>query len=171
MPHIIVSSLERLPDTVDTHNASHVLTLINARTPVTRPATIAEKNHLFLGFDDIVTPLEDMTPPAEAHIHAILEFAEGWDRSAPMVIHCFAGISRSTAGAYICALALNPALDERALALELRRRAPSATPNILLVQHADSVLKRGGRMVKAIKAIGRGEDAFSGTPFVLPLEI
>jgi predicted protein tyrosine phosphatase len=32
---------------------------------------------------------------------------------------------------------------------------------------ADDVLGREGRMVKAIGKIGRGADAFEGTPFVL----
>lgn len=171
MPHCVVSSLELLPGTVAAHKASHLVTLISARTEVARPEAIAAENHLFLGFDDIVTPLEGMTPPSETHIHRLIDFARSWDRAAPMVIHCFAGISRSTAGAYICALALNPDLDEHALALELRRRAPTATPNILLVRHADTILGRSGRMVRAIEQIGRGEDAFGGTPFVLPLRL
>lgn len=170
MPHIVVSSLAHLPETVAAHRASHIVTLINADTPVERPAGVAAGDHLFLGFNDIVAPLDGMTPPSETHVETLLEFARSWNRMAPMVIHCFAGISRSTAAAYICALALNPALDERAHAKELRRRAPTATPNSLLVRYADGILRRDGRMVRAIEEIGRGEDAFGGTPFVLPLE-
>ena len=86
-------------------------------------------------------------------------------------MHCYAGISRSTAGAYITALALNPALDEVWLAQTLRRNAPSATPNSRLVALGDDILGRKGRMVDAIKAIGRGEEAFEGTPFILPLAV
>ena len=86
-------------------------------------------------------------------------------------MHCWAGISRSTAAAYILAIAINPDLDKEALAQELRRRAPSATPNPLLVSMADEKLGRGGRMVAAIARIGRGADAFSGTPFILPLTL
>jgi predicted protein tyrosine phosphatase len=36
---------------------------------------------------------------------------------------------------------------------------------------ADEKLGRGGRMVAAITRIGRGADAFSGTPFILPLTL
>lgn len=170
MPHIVVSSLAHLPETVASHNASHIVTLINADTHVERPASVAADDHLFLGFNDIVAPLDGMTPPSESHVETLLEFAGNWDRAAPMVIHCFAGISRSTAAAYICALALNPELDERAHAQELRRRAPTATPNSLLIRYADQILRRDGRMIRAIEEIGRGEDAFGGTPFVLPLK-
>jgi predicted protein tyrosine phosphatase len=88
-----------------------------------------------------------------------------------MVVHCYAGISRSTAAAYISALTLNPELDEYALANEVRVRAPTATPNIRLIGFADEIMGRKGRMVEAITAIGRGEDAFEGVPFEVPMRL
>ncbi|MEP0453207.1 MAG: tyrosine protein phosphatase, partial [Roseibium sp.] len=66
--------------------------------------------------------------------------------------------------------ALNPEFSERDLAQELRRRAPSATPNGRLVSMADKVLGREGRMIDAIREIGRGATAFEGTPFEMPLD-
>ncbi|MCB8836041.1 tyrosine phosphatase family protein [Aurantimonas sp. VKM B-3413] len=169
MTYLVVSSLADLHVTVAEHGALDVVTLINEGTPVERPASINAERHLFLGFNDIVEPMEGMTAPAVEHLDQLLEFGSRWSRETPLAVHCFAGISRSTAAAYILALAINPELDEAALAEELRRRAPSATPNARLVALADEKLGRGGRMVAAIRAIGRGEEAFSGTPFVLPL--
>jgi predicted protein tyrosine phosphatase len=171
MPHIIVTPLSRLTEISEAHKAERVLTLINAATKVDRPQNIAKDKHLFLGFNDIVEPQEGLVPPAEAHVHEILRFAGEWDRSAPMIVHCYAGVSRSTAGAYMSALYLNPELDEMALAQELRRRSPSATPNIRLVGFADDILGRKGRMVDAIKSIGRGADCFENVPFILPLSL
>jgi predicted protein tyrosine phosphatase len=84
-------------------------------------------------------------------------------------VHCYAGISRSTAAAYVIAAALQPERDESELARELRTRSPTATPNPLIVAHADKLLGREGRMVSAIRAIGRGKEAFEGTPFMLDL--
>ena len=84
-----------------------------------------------------------------------------------MVIHCWAGISRSTASAYIAASVLNPELDEVHLATRLRAASPSATPNPRLIALADTILDRKGRMMAAIADIGRGADAFEGTPFEL----
>lgn len=165
-----VCSLSRLTETVTKTGASHVVTLINAETMVPTPQGIAPERHLFLGFNDIVTPVEGLKPPAEQHVQHLLDFVRGWDQSAPMVIHCWAGISRSTAGAYITACALQPEADEQKLALLLRRNAPSATPNARLVAFADKLLQRNGRMIDAIRGIGRGADAFEGTPFSLPLE-
>ncbi|TCD14261.1 tyrosine phosphatase family protein [Oricola cellulosilytica] len=169
MPYILVCPLSCIQDAATSSGARRMLTVINAGTPVTRPREIAEEHHLFLGFNDIAVAMEGMTLPGEEHVRAILDFAHGWDREAPMIIHCFAGISRSTASAYMSALALNPELDEYELAQDLRWRAPSATPNPKLIEIADAVLGRGGRMVDAIREIGRGADAFEGEPFKLPL--
>jgi predicted protein tyrosine phosphatase len=169
MPYIVVCPLAHIHATAASTGAKRMLTVINAGTPVERPQEIAEEQHLFLGFNDIAMPMEGMTLPGEEHVRAILDFGRNWDQVDPMIVHCFAGISRSTASAYMIALALNPELDERELALDLRWRAPSATPNPKLIEIADAVLGRQGRMVDAIRSIGRGEDAFEGVPFRLPL--
>jgi predicted protein tyrosine phosphatase len=82
-------------------------------------------------------------------------------------VHCWAGISRSTASAYVALCMARPAADEEGLAWELRAAAPSATPNRLIVSLCDDLLGRHGRMTRAVAAIGRGEEAFEGTPFTL----
>lgn len=171
MSTLHVCSLARLHETVERVGASHVATLINAATPVIRPPSVAPENHLFLGFNDIVEPTEGLIPASSAQVARFIDFVVTWDRARPMVIHCWAGISRSTAGGYVAACALLPEVDESVIARELRARAPSATPNGRLVALADALLGRDGRMVAAIRAIGRGADAFEGTPFSLPLAV
>ncbi len=168
MPSIHVSSLSRLHETVTAVGASHVVTLINVATPVKRPDSIPENRHLFIGVSDITEPMDGHILPGEEHVNRLLSFVRTWDRERPIVIHCWAGISRSTASAFITACALRPHLDEAELALRLRAAAPSATPNPRLVAAADAILGRGGRMSSAIAAIGRGADAYEGTPFELP---
>jgi predicted protein tyrosine phosphatase len=171
VPKIIVSSLSKLHDTVREHGARRILTLINAATPVPRPEEVAAEHHLFLGFNDITEEMEGMVAPSAAHVEDVIRWARDWDQRTPMVVHCYAGISRSTAAAYTSVLALNPSLDEFALANELRRRAPTATPNIRMITFADALLGRKGRMVEAITLIGRGEDAFEGVPFEVPMKL
>ncbi len=170
MPSIHVSSLTRLHETVALTGASHVVTLINAKTPVERPPGIAEDRHLFIGVSDIVAPMDGHILPGEEHVIRLNQFVDGWDRRKPIVIHCWAGISRSTAAAFITACRLRPDQDEHAIAQRLRFAAPSATPNLRLVSTADALLGRKGRMISAIEAIGRGADAYEGTPFMLPLD-
>lgn len=169
MPTLHVCPLSRLPETVSATGASHVLTLINVGTPLERPASIAVENHAVIGVSDIAAAREGHVLPAEEHVAAILDFVRGWSREQPLVIHCYAGISRSTAAAYIAACALAPERDEDQVADALRAASPSATPNRLFVEIADRLLGRSGRMVAAIERIGRGADAFEGTPFRLTL--
>jgi predicted protein tyrosine phosphatase len=171
MTAIHVCSLSRLAVTVEAVGASHVATLINAGTAVQRPSRIRPENHLFLGFNDILEPTEGLTPPAEHHVRQLIDFVVAWERAEPMVIHCWAGVSRSTAGAFIAACRLHPERDEADIAAEIRARSPSATPNLRLVSIADHLLGRDGRMIDAVRAIGRGRDAFEGDPFFLAVTV
>jgi len=167
---IHVCSLARLHDTVEETGASHVVTLLKDTDRVLRPKSIVEANHLILGMDDITMPMDSCVIPCDEHVTRLIAFVRGWDRAKPMVVHCYAGISRSTAGAYVAACVLNPRRDEMALARELRRLSATATPNIRIVSLADQMLGRAGRMVEAIDSIGRGEMAYEGVPFRLDLE-
>ena len=167
---IHVCSLAKLEETVARSSAQRVLSLLAAGTEVTRPASISRENHLHLVMHDIAVAQDGMTMPGEDHVHNLLDFARKWDRAKPMVVHCYAGISRSTASAYIIAAALAPKRDEMELAQTLRKLSPSATPNPRLIAVADTLLSRQGRMIEAIEAIGRGADAFEGTPFVLKID-
>jgi predicted protein tyrosine phosphatase len=128
---------------------------------------VDQERHLKLFFHDIVQHLDGHTPPTAADAEKMLAFFQSWQREAPMLIHCWAGISRSTAAAFTALCMFRPQADEEELALELRRASPSATPNRLIVSLADDILGRQGRMVKAVEKIGRGADAFEGTPFIL----
>lgn len=133
--------------------ADHVLSLISpdAEAPVVAgPRTL-------LRFNDIVEDREGLVAPSAAMIETILGLAA----TPTLLIHCFAGVSRSTAAAYI--LACTRSGDERVLAGQLRTLCPEATPNALMVALADTILQRNGAMSRAIAGIGRGADAFEGT--------
>ena len=167
---IHVCSLARLHDTVAETRASHMVTLLRLIDRVQRPTSIVEANHLILGMDDIMTPMDGYTHPAEEHVHDLIRFVQGWDRRAALVMHCYAGISRSTAGAFITACALNPGRDEAAIVHAIRKSSATAAPNLMLVSHADRILGRQGRMVAAVETLGPGRPAQEGEPFRLDLE-
>jgi predicted protein tyrosine phosphatase len=168
---IHVCSLAKIEETVARTGADRMLSLLAAGTEVVRPASISRENHLHLVMHDIAVAQDGMTMPGEEHVRNLLDFARRWDRAKPMVVHCYAGISRSTASAYIIAAALAPKRDEAELARTLRALSPSATPNPRLIAVADALLERDGRMIEAIESIGRGADAFEGTPFALKIDI
>ncbi|MER8368212.1 tyrosine phosphatase family protein [Mesorhizobium sp. M0991] len=167
---IHVCSLSKVEETVTKTGAGRLLSLLAAGTEVMRPASITRENHLHLVMHDIAVAQEGMTMPGEEHVLTLLDFARQWDRSRPLVVHCYAGISRSTASAYIIAAALAPKRDEAELAETLRALSPTATPNPRLIAIADALLERDGRMSRAIEAIGRGAEAFEGTPFALKID-
>jgi predicted protein tyrosine phosphatase len=167
---IHVCSLARLHTTVEDTGARHVVSLLGDEAKVDRPPVIVEENHLWLRLHDISSPLDGYVMPGEAHVAELLSFVRRWDRRAPLVVHCYAGISRSTASAFAAVCALNPRRDEEAIALALREASPTATPNSRIVSLADRLLGRDGRMVAAIELIGRGAMAAEGEPFRLELE-
>ena len=167
---IHVCSLARLHDTVSDTGARHIVTLIKDVSLVRRPECILEPNHLLLDMDDISSPIDGYVLPGEEHVAKLVEFVTQWDRTAPLVVHCYAGISRSTAGAFITACALNPERDERAIARLIRDASPTAQPNLRLVELADGLLGRRGRMVKAVGTLGPALSAYEGVPFRLDLE-
>ena len=166
---IHVCSLSRLYATVDETGAQHIVTLLRLVDRVQRPTHIAPENHLVLAVDDITAPMDGYTAPAHEHVRRLIDFVTAWDRKAPMVVHCFDGISRSTAGAYVAACALNPKRDEMQIAWDIRRASRTAQPNARIVSIADRLLKRDGRMVRAIDAIGVADPATEGHPFRLDI--
>lgn len=167
---IHVCSLARLHPTVEETGARHIVTLINDQTRVVRPECVPAEDHLFLPMHDIAVELEGYNAPAEKHVRDLIDFGTRWHRRTPMVVHCYAGISRSSAGAYIIACALNPKRDEAALAWQIREASATAMPNKRLVAFADTLLERNGRMIAAVEAIGRGTECIEGTPFRIDLE-
>jgi len=169
MPRLHVCSLARIGEMVEKTGARSMVTLLSPGTEVLRPDAITAENHLNIGMSDIVVAAPGQVAPGVAHVEELIQFVRRWDRAAPMLIHCYAGVSRSTASAFITVCTLAPQRDEREIALALRRASPTATPNTRLVALADAYLGRDGRMRAAIDAIGRGVDCYEGAPFALEI--
>ncbi len=165
-----VCSLARLHETVEETGAGHIVTLLKDTDLVVRPPSIAADGHLILGMDDVTVEMDGYTAPCDEHVGKLIAFVRAWGRAKPMVVHCYAGISRSTAGAFVAACALNPGRSELSIAQAMRRASITATPNARIVSIADRMLGRGGRMTAAIETIGRGHMAYEANPFRLDLE-
>ncbi|MCO0638247.1 tyrosine protein phosphatase, partial [Lutimaribacter sp. EGI FJ00014] len=130
---IHVTPLSQLAATLEASSAGHLISLLSVDAVPPRPAHLDPSCCLHMAMHDIVEEMPGLVAPSRAHVETLLDFAHSWNRTAPMVVHCYAGISRSTAAAYAIAAALQPDRDEMALSQELRSRAPSATPNIRIV--------------------------------------
>jgi predicted protein tyrosine phosphatase len=167
---IHVCSLAALPDTVKATGASHILTVMANVNQVQRPGSVLEANHLKVSMDDITEQMDGFVAPCDSHIEQVLNFVRGWDRKAPLVVHCYAGISRSTASAFAAACALNPHRDEISIARQIRQASPTAFPNRLIVTLADRALGREGRMLRALDEMGPGTMTVEGRPFRVDLD-
>jgi predicted protein tyrosine phosphatase len=170
MPAIYVCPKSLVPDASERLKPSHLITLLDPADHMPTPEGIAAQRHLRLGMNDVVHALPDHTPPDEQHLREIIAFAQSWDRSRPMLIHCWAGISRSTATAFTIACMINPHGREERIAQALRAASPYAYPNARIVALADHLLERKGRMVDAIDRMGPALAAFESRLFSLGLE-
>ena len=117
---LIVCPLAEL-DTALTANPSHALSLIS---PDAEAPDIKTAHRLVLRFNDISAPQDGLTPPSPADIETLIAFARSWHGPAPLLAHCWAGISRSTAAAYIIACLHHPPGTEQDLAQHLRQLRP-----------------------------------------------
>lgn len=168
---IIVCPLSRAPQIARERRPSHVVSLLDPGTPFPVIEGLDADRRLQVPVHDIETHIVGFDACDAGRMRGILDFVAQWDGAAPMLIHCYAGISRSTATAFITACMHNASVDEAQIALALRRASPSASPNRRFVALADAELGRGGRMSQAIESIGRGAswlDVGEAPPFTLP---
>ncbi len=168
MSAIHVCPLSRLAETLRASGAASVVGLLGrADSRPALPDPVSRR--LALDLSDITVPVAGHVLATRAHVDSLLRFVLDWDRGAPLLIHCYAGVSRSTAAAFAALCALDPATPETTHAATLRAASPTATPNALIVALADDVLGRAGRMNAAIGSIGRGVACFEGNVFHLPV--
>ena len=167
---LLVSPLSYVPGLLTTYRPSHVVSLLSPAYMHCAPADQPKTKHLRLGLHDIAEPQDDMIAPDEAHLAELFHFARGWEAKRPLLVHCWAGVSRSMAAAYaiLCDRAGRGA--EKRLAKEMRVRAPHAFPNRRMVRLADKFLHRDGAMMLAVEEMGPPTLVEEGIPVIFPLE-
>lgn len=144
-----------------------MITLLDSASMIETPKNFAAERHLRISVNDIAEPMEGLVLPSDEMVRRLIAFGRDWDASAPMIVHCWAGISRSSASAFVLACERNPHADELTIAMGMRRAAKHAYPNRRIVAIADDMLGRRGRMVDAVEAMGDYEYSGVGVPFDL----
>lgn len=147
---IIGCPFRLLTDVISWAGASHVVTMLSDADDVPPLANIDPQRHLRLNFSDVVETRLKWVAPSRDDIERLISFVRAWDRRAPMVVHCYAGVSRSAAAALIALVALNPGVNEPAAVGALVAASPVAAPNRLMIALADDILGRGGLLVAAV---------------------
>ncbi len=146
---LIVSSLERAREACAEYNPAHIISILSDDEPRPTFAGIAPEDHLKLYMDCETGPTTHIET-ARARTEIIISSFQNWKISDDILIHCSKGVSRSMAVAFILQCMIQPDQSEQMIARDLRRIAPHADPCLFMVDHADSLLKREGRMFDAV---------------------
>jgi predicted protein tyrosine phosphatase len=149
---ITICGLDELPSHSDS-GVTHALSILDPGTP--EPRALSDYADLrarwLLRFDDIARRLPATQAPEADDVVSLLGIGREM-RTAPapahMLIHCHAGVSRSTAAAMILLAQRHPGRERDAAAL-VRRLRPVARPNRRMLSLADEILGRGGAFTAA----------------------
>jgi predicted protein tyrosine phosphatase len=166
---IYVCNLRELRDHCHVLSPSRLVSLVSEDEQPATPVGMLVDRHLRVVIHDINEPLFGHILADERHIADLIAFVRAWPPDdGPMLIHCMAGISRSTAAALI-ALVTKAGGREMEAAEQVRRVAPHAYPNRRMIALADHLLKCDGRLIAAREAMGTPRLTFSGPLVALPL--
>jgi predicted protein tyrosine phosphatase len=136
---------------------THVLSILDPSHPDPVDfATYGPHKRLTLRFDDIIDPSPGMLMPDRSHIEALLAFGDGLasaggDPLSHLLVHCHAGISRSTASMTILLAEARPDENADALFAHIRKIRPQAWPNSVMIGMADDLLGRRGALSDALR--------------------
>ncbi|MEE2778002.1 MAG: hypothetical protein VYE73_14700 [Acidobacteriota bacterium] len=153
MSRIHITGLSQMPMHVRELGPTHLISVVQPEYQPQRPPEIPEERHLRIAVHDVSEDDGWSVVVGTPEIRRILEFAESWEpEGGDLLVHCLAGVSRSTATALIAHyLKTGNAL---ASAIALRRSVPYAVPNRRIVELADDELELGGGLISARERMG-----------------
>ena len=136
---------------------THVLSIIDTHEPC--PAALDEYfeiDHELIRFDDVVAEYPGFIACTPAHIEQVLAFGERVQAKpdSHVLVHCHAGISRSTAAAAILMTQHAPGREEEAF-LKLLSMRKHGWPNTRMIEFADHLMKRDGALLRGLEVYRR----------------
>lgn len=137
-------------------NASHVLSILDPDRAVPEAfGTYGEHAKLELRFHDIIAPSAGEIAPTPEHVEALLAFGRGLqaEHGAHLLVHCHAGISRSTAAMVLILAQAMPDQPAEAILGLVHSIREKAWPNIRVIEIGDAMLGRQGTLVAATHAL------------------
>lgn len=138
---------------------THVLSILDPDHPEPEAfAAYAPHHRTVLRFHDAIEPAPGVVLPEPEHVEAVLAFGdvlknesrERGDAEGHLLVHCHAGISRSTAAMLTLLAQVYPERDEESLVARLTEVRPQAWPNSRMIGFADAFLGRDGRLLAAV---------------------
>jgi predicted protein tyrosine phosphatase len=152
---LTICGLEEL-DLHGSRGVTHVLSILDPDHPDPEAFLDYDTHHrTSLRFHDVIAPRPGYVTPEQEHVEAILAFGSDLLSAAHaiephLLVHCHAGISRSTAAMAMLMAQADPSLDAVTLYERLRQIRPKAWPNSRMMAFADAALGRGGEFTAAL---------------------
>ena len=136
---------------------SHVLSILDPGTPEPEAfGAYGEHERLALRFHDIIDDQPDQIAPSVADVRQLLDFGRDLltepARTRHLLVHCYAGVSRSTAAMTLLLAQARPERPAAEALAEVVRIRPIAWPNLRIIELGDALLGRGGELVAAAHA-------------------
>ena len=137
---------------------SHVLSILDPGHP--EPAAFGafgEHVRLELRFNDIIDETPGMLLPEPTHVAQLLGFGRTLptEVEAHLLVHCHAGISRSSAAMALLLAQVMPACSGADIFAEVLRIRPGIWPNLRLLELGDAALDRRGDLLAAVRGVYR----------------
>jgi len=137
---------------------THVLSILDPEWP--DPPVFAgftPHRRLALRFHDIIEAMPDRLAPTREDVARLLEFGRELNQPAQshLLVHCHAGVSRSTAAAALILAQAHPDRPAQEALDAVARMRPRAWPNLRILEFGDALLARNGEIVAAASAIYR----------------
>lgn len=154
---LTICGIDELP-AHQTRLVTHVLSVLDPDWPeIETFQSYGQHHRTTLRFNDIIDPQAGRVLPAPEHVGEILRFGSDLSSSSGdredghLLVHCHMGVSRSTAAMISLLAQAHSSEDEDWLFARLREIRPQAWPNSLMIQYADDILSRDGRMIAALR--------------------
>jgi predicted protein tyrosine phosphatase len=154
-----VCGIEELVDHAEA-GVSHVLSILDPEYP--KPEAFGrygEHARLELRFHDVIEAAPGTIPPDASDVAEILRFGRGLSEepaeTARLLVHCHAGISRSTAALALVLAQAHPDAPADAILQTILSRREKAWPNLRMLEFGDAMLGRGGTLPKAAATLYR----------------
>lgn len=155
---LFVSNVDKVPGMIHLHGITHVLTLLRGRelNDLMLPRSFNRGNWLHLDMDDVVDG-ENQFSPSIKQVDQMLKWAKSLPDGSRLLVHCHAGISRSTAAA-LAIKVMEKGVDMIPECIEwLVQHRPVACPNPLITKYADHLLGANGRLHDAAEDVARSK--------------
>lgn len=145
---------------------THLLSILDPGWPEPEPIRNFDLNRrLKLNFHDVIESVPGWVAPERWDVELLLAFTRNLDEMARatgakppdthLLVHCHAGLSRSTAAAILVLAQRDPARPAHDVVGQVIRLRPRAWPNLRIVEIGDGLLGRDGEIVASVQTLYR----------------